>query len=218
MSGYQKTGQVFLLNAGTGHHPENPRHNYLPKNTGKFAYSTHFPFNVLPAGHTYAPDTMVAVTNDDKTYGHRYLNRAFGVAPGFIWTEFFEDMDIDVVWMRAGGLDVGRGAAALHLYPADPPGAVVEAPGALGCSGAAAVTRTSNDAEGWEYVVRAKTARLAIKRLWGYDAQRGERPVPRLREYQSRLPVCRTTAPHGKHAEFAHSQSGLGVPVASCPL
>lgn len=174
LSGHQKTGQVFLLNAGTGHAPENPRHNYVSK-YGKFAYSTHFPFNVLPAGHTYAPDAMVALTSDDKHYGHRYQNRTFGVAPGLSWSEFFEDTDVDIVWMRVAVLMYGEIQLRFTFIQPTRKVRVVEAPGALGCSGAAAVTRTSNQAEGWE-CSQAEGRTLAIKRLWGYDAQRASAP------------------------------------------
>lgn len=180
LSGHQATGQVFLLNAGTGHYPENLRHNYLPK-YGKLAYSTHFPFNVLPAGRTYAPDAMVAVTNDDKHFGHRYLIRSFGTAPGFIWTEFFEELDVDVVWMKVAILMWREVQLRFTFLQPTRKARTVEAPGALGCSGAAVVTRRSNQPEGWEYAsaqergsdeVRA----LAIKRLVGYEEQRPSAP------------------------------------------
>lgn len=174
LSGHRKTGQVFLLNAGSGHHPENPRHNYVPK-YGKFAYSTHFPFNVLPAGHTYAPDAMVAITNDDKSFGHRHTNRTFGVAPGLIWSEFFEDSDIDVVWMRVAVVMWGEVQLRFTFIQPTRKVRVVEAPGALGCSGAAAVTRSSNQVAGWEYA-EAEGRALAIQRLEGYDAQQASAP------------------------------------------
>src|SRR5581483_11015801 len=92
VAGRKATGQVLLLNAGAGHLPENPRHNYISK-YGKFAYSTHFPFNVLPAGKTYAPDAMIALTHDDKQFAHRFNNLAHGVAPGIAWSEFVEHVD-----------------------------------------------------------------------------------------------------------------------------
>ncbi|MCC7160950.1 MAG: DUF2264 domain-containing protein [Anaerolineae bacterium] len=174
LCGRRETGQVFLLNAGSGHQPENPRHNYIPK-YGKLVYSTHFPFNVLPAGHTYAPDAMIALTSDDREFGHRFANRVFGVGPGVMWTEFVEYVDGEpqllrtaiVMWrdvqLRFSWVQPTRRARA------------VEAPGALGSSGAAAVTRRSNRAQGWEYA-QIKGRALAIKRLVGFDDQSPSAP------------------------------------------
>ena len=52
---------------------------------------------------------------------------------------------------------------------------LIEAPGALGCEGAASVTRRSDRASGWEYA-EAEGRALAIKRLSGYDDQRASEP------------------------------------------
>lgn len=174
LSGCRETGQVFLLNAGSGHQPENPRHNYVPK-YGKFAYSTHFPFNVLPAGKTYAPDAMVALTHDDREFGHRFVNRAFGVAPGFAWTEYVEYVDGEPQLLRTATVMWRDVQLRLTFLQPTRRARVVEAPGALGCSGAAAVTRRSNAAEGWEYA-EAEGRAIAIKRLAGYDDQRASAP------------------------------------------
>lgn len=169
LSGRRATGQVQLLNAGSGHHPENPRHNYVPK-YGKFAYSTHFPFNVLPAGRAYAPDAMLALTPDDLSYGHRFVNRAFGVGPGAMWIEFLELVDGEPQLVRVA-LRMWR-ELQLRFSFVQPTHRVrvVEAPGALGCGGAAAVTRRSDPVAGWEYA-EAEGRALAIQRLVGYDAQ-----------------------------------------------
>lgn len=174
LSGRKETGQVFLLNAGAGHLPENPRHNYVSK-YGKFAYSTHFPFNVLTAGHTYAPDAMISLTQDDKAYAHRFVTRAHGAAPGFVWSEFLEVVEGEPQLMRVAIL-MWRGIQ-LRLTYIQPTRKVrvVEAPGALGCEGAAVVTRRSDRAQGWEYA-QAEGRALAIQRLVGYDDQRVSEP------------------------------------------
>lgn len=174
LSGRKETGQVFLLNAGSGHQPENPRHNYLPK-YGKFAYSTHFPFNVLPAGRTCAPDAMVALTHDDREFGHRFVNRAFGVAPGFTWTEYFEYVDGEPQLLRTATLMWRDMQLRLTFLQPTRRARVLESPGALGCSGAATVMRRSNEAEGWEYA-EAEGRAIAINRLLGYDDQRASEP------------------------------------------
>lgn len=182
LSGRRETGQVFLLNAGSGHQPENPRHNYLPK-YGKFAYSTHFPFNVLPAGHTYAPDAMVSLTNDDREYAHRFVNRTHEVGPGVMWVEFFEYVDSEPQLLRAA-LVMWRDVQLRFTFVQPTQRArMVEAPGALGCSGPRAVVRRSNRDEGWEYAFAEADGRaLAIKRLAGYDAQRASEP---FRDYSN---------------------------------
>ncbi len=174
VSGRRDTGQVLLLNAGSGHLPENPRHNYVSK-YGKLVYSTHFPFNVLPAPHSYAPDAMVALTENDRDLAHRFLSRAYAVAPGFSWCEFVEHVDDDAQLVRVGLLlwrDVQlRFTSVLTSHRVR----VLEAPGALGAEGAARVLRQSNAAQGWEYA-QAEGRALAIRRLYGYDAQRASAP------------------------------------------
>jgi hypothetical protein len=174
LSGRRATGQVLLLNAGSGHQPENPRHNYLSK-YGKLVYSTHFPFNVLPAGQTYAPDAMVALTLDDRAYAHRFVNRVHGVAPGMMWSEFVEIVDGEPQLLRVAIVLWGDVQVRLSLVQPTRRVRVVEAPGALGCEGAAFVTRESNRAQGWEYA-QAEGRALAIQRLVGYDEQRASEP------------------------------------------
>jgi hypothetical protein len=59
ISGRRDTGQVLLLNSRSGPEHDAPRHNYTSK-YGKLAYSTHFPFNMLPVHGSYAPDAMIS--------------------------------------------------------------------------------------------------------------------------------------------------------------
>jgi hypothetical protein len=173
--GNRATGHVQLLNAGAGHLPENPRHNYVSK-YGKLVYSTHFPFNVLPAPDSYAPDAMISLTHDDEKYAHRFMSRAHGVAPGFSWCEFVENVEDDwqivriaIVMWRDVQIRVTRVLTSHRVR-------VGEAPGALGCDGAAFVTRQSHVQDGWEYAEASDGRALAIKRLHGYDAQRASEP------------------------------------------
>jgi len=180
LSGRRETGQVILLNAGSGHQPENPRHNYISK-YGKLAYSTHFPFNVLPAGHTYAPDAMVSLTNDDVEFAHRFTNRAHGVGPGVMWSEFFEYVGGEPQLLRIAIVMWRDVQLRFTFVQPTRRVRVVEAPGALGCNGAACVTRKSNAPEGWEYA-EAEGRALAIQRLFGYDAQRASEP---FRDYSN---------------------------------
>lgn len=151
-----------------------PRHDY-PAKYGKFVYSTHFPFNVAPVPGSYAPDAMLALTRDGLTFGHRSETRAGGVAPGRMWCEFDERLDgqpqkirvVVVLWK-----DIQIRLA--YIWPTLPVRAF-EAPGALGCDGAAGIGRRSDPEAGWEYAEGAGRA-LAIKRLWGYDNQRASAP------------------------------------------
>lgn len=175
LSGRKETGQVLLLNAGSGHLPENPRHNYTSK-YGKLVYSTHFPFNVLPAPHSYAPDAMISLANKEgNVYAHRSQSRAHGVAPGMMWTEFIEHIEDDFQIVRAAVVVWKDVQVRLTRVLASHNVRAFEAPGALGCGGAAQVKRRSNPAEGWEYS-EADGRALAIKRLWGYDAQQPSAP------------------------------------------
>lgn len=174
VSGRRNSGQVLLLNAGSGHLPENPRHNYVSK-YGKLVYATHFPFNLLPAPKSYAPDAMIALTEDDRTFSHRFMSRAHQVAPGLAWSEFVAEAGDDPQLVRVAVLlwrDVQlRFTSVLTSHTVR----VLEAPGALGAAGAASVTRRSDAAQGWEYA-EAEGRALAIRRLYGYDAQRPSAP------------------------------------------
>src|SRR6185295_8954169 len=100
VSGRRATGQVLLLNSRSGQEYDAPRHNYTSK-YGKLAYSTHFPFNVLPVNGSYSPDGMIALTRDGKTFGHRTHTRTGGVAPGFMWSKFDEviDNELQPLWV-----------------------------------------------------------------------------------------------------------------------
>lgn len=198
VSGRRAGGEVFLLNAGSGFKLDNPRHPYHAK-YGKLVYSSHFPFNVLLAGSTYAPDAMIALTADDENFGHRSLGPAHGAAPGVIWCDFEENIAKESRTRRLarrvlnrffpGRIWMPRVCQPLHvailiwrdiqlrLVFVEPtmPVRVVEAPGALGCAGATSVTRLSNAQEGWEYA-QAEGRALAIQRLYGFDDQCPSRP------------------------------------------
>jgi hypothetical protein len=181
LSGRRATGQVLLLNSRSGHAPDVPRPDYTPK-YGKFAYSTHFPFNVAPSAGAYASDGMISLTEASPlptgpgpAFGHRDTTRAGGAAPGMIWCEFDEQAGGQTHRVRAAVLmwrDVQVRVA--YLQPALPVRAV-EAPGTLGCEGAAAVQRRSDIAAGWEYA-EAEGRALAIRRLLGYDGQAASAP------------------------------------------
>ncbi|MGQ0601427.1 MAG: hypothetical protein ACT4QE_06995, partial [Anaerolineales bacterium] len=79
-----------------------------------------------------------------------------------------------------------------------------EAPGALGCSGAASVTRHSDPIAGWEYA-EAEGRALGIRRLLGYDQQcastsfAGHSNLNLAYPYSEQPLVCESqpsTAPH----------------------
>ncbi|MGQ0604036.1 MAG: DUF2264 domain-containing protein, partial [Anaerolineales bacterium] len=150
VSGRRATGQVILLNSRSGHAGDVPRPDYTPK-YGKFAYTTHFPFNVAPVAGSYAPDAMLALTSDGLAFGHRDTTRASGAAPGIIWCEFDEIVENQPQRLRVAILlwrDLQVRVAC--VWPSLAVRAF-EAPGALGCSGAASVTRHSDPIAGWEY-------------------------------------------------------------------
>jgi len=89
VSGRQATGQVLLLNSRSGQEHDAPRYHYAAK-YGKFVYSTHFPFNVVAAHGSPAPDAMVALTRDGQAFGHRVRTRDGAAAPGLIWCKYEE--------------------------------------------------------------------------------------------------------------------------------
>jgi hypothetical protein len=174
LSGRKETGQVMLLNSRSGQEHDFPRHNYTSK-YGKLAYSSHLPFNVLPVRGSYAPDAMVSLTLDGKTFAHRTHTRAGGVAPGFIWCKFDQVVgeELQPLWIAVLlwqdmqiRLTVLRPTLAVSAY---------EAPGALGCEQANAILRRSDQAAGWEYA-EAEGRAIAIQRLAGYDNQKTSAP------------------------------------------
>jgi hypothetical protein len=165
---------VILLNGRSGHPADVPRPDYTPK-YGKFAYTTHFPFNVAPVAESYAPDAMIALTHDGLTFGHRDTTRAGGATPGVIWCDYDECVAGQPQRVRAAVLiwrDLQLRIAAIR--PSLPVRAF-EAPGALGCNGAAKVMRRSEPAAGWEYA-EAEGRALGIRRLLGYDGQQPSAP------------------------------------------
>lgn len=174
IAGRQATGQVLLLNSRSGQEHDPPRYHYAAK-YGKFAYSTHFPFNVLAARGAPAPDAMVALTRDGQAFGHRLRTRAGQAAPGLIWCKFEELIDDEPQPIWAAVLLWRDCQVRLaHLRPTFPVRAF-EAPGALGCEAPTAIVRRSDPAAGWEYAAVAGRA-LGIRRLLGYDGQQPSAP------------------------------------------
>lgn len=174
LTGHRDTGQVLLVNSRSGHPDDTARPHFTSK-YGKLVYSTHFPFNVLPAGKSYAPDAVLALTADGQTFGHRALTRAGGVAPGCSWAEFEELIKDRPQLIRVAVLIWQEVQLRLAFIQPDLPVRAFESPGALGCAGAAAVTRRSDPAAGWEYA-QAEGRAVAIRRLWGYDGQSPSAP------------------------------------------
>ncbi len=174
LSGRRDTGQVLLLNSRSGQEHDAPRHNYTSK-YGKFAFSTHFPFNVLPIRGSYAPDAMISLTADGKEFGHRLHTRAGAVAPGFMWAKFDQVVqdELQPVWVAVllwKDIQI-RLTVVRPTFPVQ----VFEAPGALGCEDPAALMRRSDPAAGWEYA-EADGRAIAIQRLSGYDSQKSSAP------------------------------------------
>ncbi len=174
VAGRKATGQVLLLNSRCGHVEDVARADYTPK-YGKLAYSSHFPFNVVSAAGSYAPDAMLALTRDGRHFGHRGLTRQGGAAPGLVWSQFDEVVEGDPQPMWTAVLlwrDVQVVVATLQ--PTRPLQAFY-APGTLGTDRAAAIVRRSNTEQGWEYAEVDGRA-VAVKRLAGYTAQRASAP------------------------------------------
>jgi hypothetical protein len=194
LSGRRSTGQVFLLNSRSGQADEilpdagsstpssqaelairyGPRHDY-PSKYGKLAYSTHFPFNVAPVPGSYAPDAMLALSQDGRQFGHRSATTRSGAAPGAMWSEFYEkvagqDQLVRIAVLLWKDLQV----RLAWIWPTLPLRAY-EAPGALACESPVKITRRSDPIAGWEYA-EAEGRALAICRLVGYDVQRPSAP------------------------------------------
>jgi len=174
ISGRRDTGQVLLLNSRSGQEHDAPRHNYTSK-YGKLAYSTHFPFNVLPVRGSYAPDAMISLTHDGQAFGHRAHTRAGDVAPGFMWSKFDEVLQDELQPLWVAILMWRDVQIRLTVIRPTFPVMAFEAPGSLGCEKPVSVSRRSDPAAGWEYV-EAEGQAIAIQRLIGYDAQRASAP------------------------------------------
>jgi len=174
LSGRRATGQVVLLNSRSGHAPDVARPDYVSK-YGKLAYSSHFPFNVVPVAGSYALDAMLALTHDGTSFGHRETTRASGAAPGMIWSEFDEIVAGQAQRLRVVVLLWNDIQVRLAFIQPTLAVRAVEAPGALGCERAAAIIRRSDPAAGWEYA-EADGRALAIRRLRGYDHQSSSAP------------------------------------------
>ena len=174
LSGRRDTGQVLLLNSRSGQEHDAPRHNYTSK-YGKLAYSTHFPFNVIPVQASYSPDAMVSLTRDKHTFAHRLQTRNGEVAPGFTWCKFDEVLDDELQPLWVSILLWRDVQIRLTVIRPTLPVMAFEAPGSLGCEKPVTVTRRSDPSAGWEYA-EAEGRAIAIKRLIGYDAQRTSSP------------------------------------------
>jgi len=174
VSGRKATGQVLLLNSRSGQEHDFPRHNYTSK-YGKLVFSTHLPFNVLPVSGSYAPDAMISLTADGKTFGHRTHTRAGEVAPGFMWSKFDQLVGDELQPMWVGILLWRDMQIRLTILRPTLPVMAFEAPGALGCEIPADVIRWSDAAAGWEYA-EAEGRAVAIQRLAGYESQRTSAP------------------------------------------
>jgi hypothetical protein len=174
VTGHHLTGEVRLLNSRAGHAPDVARHHYTPK-YGKLAYSTHHPFNVAPAGSSYAPDAMLALTSDGRTFGHRALTRQGGAAPGIIWCHFDEMLEGEPQAIRAAVVLWGDVQVLVaHVHPTLPVWACY-APGALGCERPVLIRRRSDRAAGWEYA-EVEGRAVGVRRLLGFDEQAASAP------------------------------------------
>ena len=174
ISGRKDTGQVLLLNSRSGQEHDFPRHNYTSK-YGKLAYSTHLPFNVVPVRGSYAPDAMVSLTMDGKTFAHRTHTRSGDVAPGFMWCKFDQVVgdELQPLWIAVLlWRDIQIRLTVLRPIL---PVMAFEAPGALGCSQPNAILRRSDHQMGWEYA-EVEGRAIAIRRLTGYDHQKASAP------------------------------------------
>ena len=174
LSGRRDTGQVILLNSRSGQEHDTPRHNYTSK-YGKLAYSTHFPFNVIPVRASYSPDAMVSLSRDGQTFGHRLHTRSGDAAPGFTWCKFDEVLDDELQPLWVAILLWRDVQIRLTIIRPTLPVMTYEAPGSLGCEKPVTVTRRSDPLAGWEYA-EAESRAVAIKRLIGYDSQRSSSP------------------------------------------
>ncbi len=170
LSGRKATGQVLLLNSRSGQEHDAPRHNYTSK-YGKLAYSTHLPFNVVPVRGSYAPDAMISLTRDGRTFGHRGHTRAGDVAPGFMWCKFDQVLDDELQPLWIAVLLWGDVQIRLTIIRPTSPVMAFEAPGALGCEKPVDIIRQSDQQAGWEYAEVDGRA-IAIQRLTGYDCQK----------------------------------------------
>jgi hypothetical protein len=174
LSGRKETGQVLLLNSRSGQEHDFPRHNYTSK-YGKLAYSTHLPFNVLPVRESYAPDSMVSLSLDGKTFGHRTHTRAGEVAPGLMWCKFDQDVanELQPLWIAV--LLWHDIQIRMTVLRPTLPVIAYEAPGALGCEQPTSLVRRSDPGSGWEYA-QVEGRAVAIRRLVGYDCQQASMP------------------------------------------
>ena len=174
LAGRKETGQVLLLNSRSGQEHDAPGHNYTSK-YGKLAYSTHLPFNVLPVRGSFAPDAMISLTRDGRTFGHRLHTRAGDVAPSLIWSRFDELIEDELQPLWIAVLLYGDLQIRLTVIRPTFPVMAFEAPGALGSEQPVNIRRRSDPKAGWEYA-EAEDRAVGIQRLLGYDCQKVSAP------------------------------------------
>ncbi|HEY9529231.1 MAG TPA: hypothetical protein VIR02_19225, partial [Anaerolineales bacterium] len=195
---------------------------------GKLAYSTHLPFNVLPVKESYAPDAMVSLTLDGKTFAHRTHTRAGDVAPGFMWCKFDQVLGDELQSLWIGVLLWRDIQIRLTVLRPTLPVMAFESPGALGCEKPTNIVRRSDDQMGWEYADSDGRA-VAIQRLTGYECQRASAPFldqsninvaytyseqPMLYESQASVAArCLASAALVRPAPFDPAQEFAGIEV-----
>ncbi|MCC7360087.1 MAG: DUF2264 domain-containing protein [Anaerolineales bacterium] len=172
VSGRRATGQVTLLNSRAG---VASTANGYPAKYGKLAYHTHFPFNAVSVHGGHGPDMLPALTADGAHFGHRTLTRRGGAAPGYIWSEFDEEVNGEPQAVRAAVLLWRDAQIVLAVIEPTLPVAAYYASAALGVERPAGLVRRSDPAAGWEYAEGEDRA-VGVARLLGYDAQQASAP------------------------------------------
>ena len=170
--GRRATGQVTLLNSRAG---LASTANSYPAKYGKLAYSTHFPFNAVAVNGGHGPDALPSLTADGLRFGHRTVTRRSGAAPGFIWSEFDEEVNGEPQAVRTAVLLWRDVQIVLAIIEPTLPVAAYYAPAALGVERPAGLVRRSDPAAGWEYAEGEGRA-VGVARLLGYDGQQPSAP------------------------------------------
>ncbi|MBI3651590.1 MAG: DUF2264 domain-containing protein [Acidobacteria bacterium] len=162
--GDRATGQVQILSAVTSH-SLNARQNYQAK-YGKFAYSSHFPFNVLPVDDSYAFDSMLGLTEDGRSFGHRGMSDFGESGTGFIFERFTEETKGGE--HRINTAVIAKGDALVRLHRVTPHSGVAikahEGTYPLALNGK--LTKTSGD--DWVYA-QSDAGAVFIRALFGFD-------------------------------------------------
>jgi hypothetical protein len=193
------------------------------------------PFNVVPVRESYAPDAMVSLTMDGKTFAHRTHTRSGDVGPGFMWCKFDQLLGDELQPLWIGVLLWHDIQIRLTVLRPTLPVLAFEAPGALGCEQPVNILRRSDNQMGWEYA-EAEGRAVAIQRLTGYDHQKASAPFldqsninvaytyseqPMLYEAQVSVAArCLASAALVRPAPFDPAQefAGIGVEVETPEL